>query len=262
MWVRLGLSHPRLATAKGLLVGSLFRPLTALTARFGGVSMDALMSARHQGIDAVLTEAIESGRVSQVIEIAAGLSGRGWRFMQKYPDKLRYIETDLPHMAAEKRRLLARIGRMPRGHRVVDLDALALEGPQSLAAVAKMLDPRRGTAIITEGLINYFDFEHVQGLWARIAEALDRFPKGVYISDLYLTRENQGAIVNAFGRLLSAFVRGRMHIHFSKEAQAIAAAKAAGFRSAGVHVATKLPLPDRRHLGPGAERVRVLEARS
>src|SRR3546814_16509204 len=110
------------------------------------------MLARHKGIDAQLAKAIDSGKVGQVIEIAAGLSPRGWSFMQRYGERLRYIETDLPAMAACKRDILTQTGSLSDRHRIVELDALAESGPDSLATIARQLDPNIGTAIITERL--------------------------------------------------------------------------------------------------------------
>ena len=68
-----------------------------------------------------LEQAIEQHGVSQVIEVAAGLSARGWRFVERYGDQLTYVETDLPEMAARKRRALERIGTLSERHRVIDL---------------------------------------------------------------------------------------------------------------------------------------------
>ena len=79
MWYRQGLSHAAFVTPQGKRLDRAFGLLTRLTRRLSGVSLDAMMLARHKGIDAVLTRAIDEGRVSQVIEIAAGLSARGWR---------------------------------------------------------------------------------------------------------------------------------------------------------------------------------------
>ena len=82
----------------------------------------------------MLEDAIRPGHVGQVLEVAAGMSPRGWRFTERHPD-LVYVEADLPDMAARKRAALERIGR-PATHRVVELDALAATGPLSLASVA------------------------------------------------------------------------------------------------------------------------------
>src|SRR6185436_11913339 len=97
-----------------------------------------------------------AGEVGQVIEIAAGFSGRGWRFTQRHP-QLTYIEGDLAPQAEEKRRILDGAGLRGVRHQVVALDALVDDGPESLAAVTAGLDPAQGCAILTEGLVGYFD---------------------------------------------------------------------------------------------------------
>ena len=48
------------------------------------------------------------------------------------------------------------------------------------------LDPDRGTAVVTEGLLNYFPTDRVEVLWTRVARELARFPSGLYLSDLHL----------------------------------------------------------------------------
>src|SRR6185436_10973917 len=99
-----------------------------------------MLLARHRAIDHLLDRAIADGRVGQVIEIAAGLSPRGWRFTERHQD-LTYLEADLPDMAARKRAILAEVGPESPRHRVVDVDALADVGPTSIAAIAATLDP-------------------------------------------------------------------------------------------------------------------------
>src|SRR3546814_15789879 len=105
------MTHPAFATPQSKKLDRAFSVLTGVTHRLSGFSLDALMLARHKGIDAQLAKAIDSGKVGQVIEIAAGLSPRGWSFMQRYGERLRYIETDLPAMAACKRDILTQTGR-------------------------------------------------------------------------------------------------------------------------------------------------------
>ncbi|MBI2382538.1 MAG: class I SAM-dependent methyltransferase [Gammaproteobacteria bacterium] len=261
-WYRHGLSHPALVTAKGRRLGRAFGVLTAGMRLLGGVSMDALMLARHRGIDALLARAIESGQVQQVIEIAAGLSPRGWDFMRRYGRTLTYIETDLPAMAATKRQLLADAGLLGKGHRVLDLDALADSGPNSLAQVARTLDPAKGTAIVTEGLMNYLDPATARGVWRRIAASLSGFAHGVYLSDLYLRPEQREAATIAFGVILSTFVRGRLHVHFHTADEAIAQMRDSGFAAAQVHSASELPETHDLAATRGADRVRILEART
>ncbi|MGH8456173.1 MAG: class I SAM-dependent methyltransferase, partial [Stenotrophobium sp.] len=213
-----------------------------------------------RGIDARLTKAIDAGQVSQVIEIAAGLSGRGLRMMQRYGDRLTYIETDLPAMVATKRRLLEDAGLLADGHRVVVLDALASSGAKSLAGIAKTLDPKRGTAIITEGLMNYLDPAAAHGVWRRIAKTLSRFPQGLYLADAYLQSDQRGASSRLFGKVIGSFVKGRLHVHFETREQGLKLLRSFGFKSAVLHKTRELPETREIARTPGAERVHVLEA--
>ena len=259
-WFRQGMSPAAFATPQGRRLDRVFRVFTATTKRLSGFSLDALMLARHKGIDAQLRKAIERGEVGQVIEIAAGLSPRGWSFMQRYGKRLRYIETDLPAMAATKRALLEKTGCLSDRHRVVELDALASEGPASLAAIAATLDPKVGTAIITEGLMNYLDPDAARGVWQRIATTLARFPHGLYFSDVYFSERARHPAVIAFGALLSVFVKGRMHIHFDTPADVPRVMKAAGFARGRAIPCESIAETREYAKQRGGDSVRVLEA--
>ena len=186
VWLRNGLSHPLLGTREGRLLFDSLQPVMRTSALLGGPSLEPYLLARHHAIDARLEHAIEHDGVTQVLEVAAGMSPRGWRFAQRYGERLTYVEADLPAMAARKRRALDRIGSLSAAHRVVDLDALRDRGPLSLQAVAGELDPARGLAIITEGLLGYLAPEAMTGLWRRFARTLDGFAGGRYLSDLHL----------------------------------------------------------------------------
>jgi O-methyltransferase involved in polyketide biosynthesis len=144
-------------------------------------------SERRQRPDARLERAIEAGEVSQVIEVAAGLSPRGWRFTRRYGEQLVYVEADLPGMAEHKRAALQRIGSLGERHRVSEIDVLRDDdGPGSLAAVAGELDPGQGLAIVTEGLLGYLPSDAVAAIWRRFATTLGGFAAGRYLSDLHL----------------------------------------------------------------------------
>jgi O-methyltransferase involved in polyketide biosynthesis len=251
VWRRNGLGHDALGTRQGRLLFESLQPLMALSRTLGGDTLEGFLLARHRLIDALLEAAIEAGNVGQVIEIAAGMSPRGLTFSARHPD-LTYVEGDLPVMAARKRAALAKAGG---GHRVADFDALADDGPTSLTSLAAGLDRERGLAVISEGLINYFPRPQVDGLWARIATTLRDFRGGIYLSDLFLQSGNAGGVQRAFGALLGAFVRGRVHFPYADADQAEAALAAAGFDAATLHPGTE------GGSGPGAERVTVIEAR-
>jgi O-methyltransferase involved in polyketide biosynthesis len=258
-WYKHGLSHPALVTPQGKRLDRSFSRLMKI---LGGDVFKNLMLARHTAIDALLMRAIEDGRIGQVIEIAAGLSGRGIRMTQRYGDRLTYIETDLPHMAALKRKLLGDAGLLSEKHRVLELNALADEGPQSLATIVKLLDREVGTAIITEGLMNYLDPDMARSVWQRIARNLKPFPRGLYLADVYFTQQNRGLAARVFGGVIQAFVRGRMHIHFESVEHGIGLMHDAGFQSAAIHEIRSLP--ETRDIGSrsGGDRVRALEASS
>src|SRR6201995_2351868 len=186
VWQRAGLSHPWLGTREGRVMVEALHPLMVISGKLGGPSLESYLLARHRAIDALLTDAVEHHGVGQVIEIAAGMSARGWRFGNRYGDRLTYVEADLPAMAARKRRALGRIGSLSEAHRVAEIDALRDEGPGGLTELAAELAPGAGVAVITEGLLGYLPTDAVLALWRRIASTLETFPAGRYISDLHL----------------------------------------------------------------------------
>jgi O-methyltransferase involved in polyketide biosynthesis len=256
IWARNGLSHPALSTLDGRVMFESLRPILTVSQAFGGASLETYLLTRHRAIDVLLEHAIEDGSVSQVIEVACGLSPRGWRFANRYGDRLTYVEADLPEMAERKRRALERMGSLSERHRVESLDALRDEGPESLTAIAEQLDSAQGLAIITEGLLGYLPGDAVDGLWRRFARVLGNFTNGRYFSDLHLGDE-QTPQVRVFRLLLSAFVRSRVHLHFEEAAEAKAALLQAGFRSAEVHQAASLA-PEIG--GSGSHLAHILEA--
>lgn len=263
VWYANGLSHPALATPLGRALHLALRPMNAAYERFGRrPNLDMMLLARHRVIDHLLERAIASGEVGQVVELAAGLSPRGLRFVRAHP-RLRYVETDLPRMVERKRRALAKAGPPDARHQVVTVDALADDGPDALDAVcAAHLDPHVGTAILTEGLLPYFDRATVEGMWRRFARVLGRFPSGVYLSDLNLAGDLGGMrSAKVFRVLLEAFARGRVHLHYQDDDEAAAALRACGFARVTVHRpaefagVVEIPGAERGHV------VRLLEAR-
>jgi O-methyltransferase involved in polyketide biosynthesis len=256
VWLRNGLSHPELGTVEGRVLFEALHPVMLASGVVGGPSLETYLLARHRAIDSLLERAIEDHGVSQVVEVAAGLSPRGWRFVRRYGDRLTYVEADLPAMAARKRRALERIGSLGERHRVQDLDALRDDGPDSLGALAAELDRSGGLAIITEGLLGYLDPDAVDGLWRRFARTLQQFAAGRYISDLHLGSA-QNAAVRGFRLVLSAFVRGRVYLHFDDAEQAEAQLCAVGFAEARVRPASQLVDVT---AGRGGQLAHILEA--
>jgi O-methyltransferase involved in polyketide biosynthesis len=258
VWYRNGLSDPALASREGRLMHAVLRPSNLVYARLGkGTTLDAMLLARHRVLDHLLSREIEAGRIGQVIEIASGLSPRGLRFTRRFP-QLTWVDGDLAPMAAEKRRRLASVA--PANLRIETLDALADDGAASLDTIASTLDPDVGTAIITEGLLPYFDRPAVEGMWRRFTRTLRRFPVGLYLSDLNMGGDAVGMrATKAFQLMLSAFARGRVHLHFGDAGEVAETLRASGFETSAVHSPTdfaevEVPMRERRHL------VRIIEA--
>jgi O-methyltransferase involved in polyketide biosynthesis len=254
VWARHGLSHPALSTSIGKAMYWSTRPAMEATRVLGGTRLEDFLLARHLLIDRQLEAAIERGEISQVIEIAAGMSPRGWRFAERYGERVSYTETDLPEMADRKRRALERAGSLGPAHRVVVLDALSENGEHSLAVLAAGLDPARGLAIVSEGLLTYLDRDSVLDLWRRAAESLSSFPHGLMLADLHLASENAGLLTAVGSRMLGAFVRTPVEMHFDDEAAAVAALTGAGFATAVLYRGSEVSGAN------GADSVRVIEA--
>lgn len=260
VWQAHGLGHPALAPALGSLPGRVgyaaselaFRPVTWA----GGPTLTGFLLARHRIIDALLERAVTSGEVGQVVELAAGLSPRGLRLRAAHPE-VDYVEVDLPDMTERKRRALERAGVDSTRHRAVAADVFGHELDELFAG----LDARRGVAVVTEGLLNYFPTSEVRRLWSRIATATRDLPNGLYLSDLHLD-DHVATPDRVFAAGLGLAVRGGVHFHFDGPAAAEGALTGAGFTTATLHrpadFAAELP----GMTAPGAERVRVVEART
>lgn len=231
VWQHSGRSLPELANTPAQLLHMGLAPAMWLSKKLGGPTLEDFLIARHDLIDDALHRGIQSGRITQIIEIAAGLSPRGSRFVEQYGKQITYIECDLPDMAARKRKLLAQRLSVCPNHQVKVIDAFASEGAHSLEGLAMMLNSKQGLAIVTEGLLNYFDKGSVLALWARIAKTLNQFPAGLYLSDIHLESQNADPTVKAFAKALGAFVRGRVYFHFEAPGQVQLALEPMGLRS-------------------------------
>jgi O-methyltransferase involved in polyketide biosynthesis len=253
IWARNGLSHPELETTEGRVLFEAVRPAMIFSSAVGSGTLEAYLMARHVAIDNVLTRAIEERGISQVLEIACGMSPRGWRFSERYGDRLTYIEADLPAMAARKRQALERMGSLSDRHRVIDLDVLA-DG--AIAKAVAGLDRGAGLAVITEGLLGYLPTDSVEEIWRRLAAVMSEFEANRYVAELHLS-SIQTPVIRAFRLVLSAFVRGRVYLHYATEAEAERALTAAGFTDVSIELATDLA-PERG--GSGSRLVHIIQA--
>lgn len=235
VWYRHQLADPAFATAFGRWVHGCVAPIN-WGARIGfGLNIEDFLLQRHLLIDARLTQAIELRGVTQVVEIACGLSPRGRRFRERYP-QLTYLEADLPPMAARKSALLQEQGWLDGKHRVRAVDILAEQGEQSLAALLGELDPDRPVAVITEGLVNYFQRPVIEDFWRRLAAALRLFPEATYLTELYPDlREHPRYRQIRWGvGLIGKLTRGDYPLHYRSAAEIEQAFIGCGFGRVGV----------------------------
>jgi O-methyltransferase involved in polyketide biosynthesis len=248
-------SHPELATLEGRLLFEELEPAMTASRLVGGPTLERMLLARHRVIDELITEAIDDGRVTQVVEIACGMSPRGWRFAARYGDALTYVEADLPDMAARKRGALERIASLGGLHRVVELDALRGDGERSLAELASTLDRSSGLAIVTEGLLTYFGTDDVRAMWRRFAAVGGRFQSCLYLADMLIGGAGLAPLERGFQVALSSFVQRRVHTHFSDEGDAAAALREAGFTTARAHRGERHPAAGDAGRDPAAGRI-------
>lgn len=259
-WRRHELSHPELGTWEGRALHAALLGPTLVSRVLGGPTLDGLLLARHRIIDALLAGLIRDRGVTQVVEVACGMSPRGWRFSERFGDRLTYVEADLPAMAARKRAALDRMGSLSGRHRVATLDLLRAGGEGSVEALVDTLDPSRGLVVITEGLLTYLDDATVDAVWARVAAALGGFPTGVYLADLRLADDDRGLAERALDLLLTGFVRGRVHAYRGDDAAGEAALRRAGFADVHLHRADEHPAAGDARRDPGSAVVRIIEA--
>lgn len=235
IWYKHGLSAPGFITGMGRVANAALSPVNAFLRLVAGADIDTFLLQRHSVIDHQVERLIEEEGVEQIVEIAAGLSPRGYRFKQKYP-QLTYIEADLPGMANRKQALLAAIGQAS-GHSVRACNILQQSGDDSISALLASLDPAKKTAIVTEGLVNYFDLTTIRSVWARMAEGLKGFSGGFYVTDLYPDFADHPSYryVKFAQKLVGFFTRGQWPLHYSSDAAIKEGFQQDGFNEVRVH---------------------------
>lgn len=240
VWRRHGLSASFLAQPKGRAMYLASKPFE-MTAKFlFGINGEALLLQRHRILDHLLERAVLDEGYTQIVEIACGLSPRGTRMMQRFAGKdIVYLEADLPEMADRKRRLLEGAGMTSDQHRVIRINILETGTADSLEQVfARELDPSRKTIVITEGLINYFDYATIHDFWTRLAAALKPFAAGIYLTDLYPNFQWYPGmkLASAIKQGLSAATRSHVTLHFDNEEEIRLGFSQAGFLTTQVHL--------------------------
>lgn len=229
VWYKNGLSDPRFVTSLGRAANLFFLPINSTLKLFTGSHIDTFLMQRHQVLDFLLTQLIEEQGVEQIVELASGLSPRGFRMTERYP-QLSYIETDLPGMAARKAKLLNRLKR-PARHEIRSCNILEAQGPESIQAILSSLDKSKKTVIISEGLVNYFELATIKGVWSRIANELKIFEVGYYLTDLYPDSKSHPSYkhIKKAQKIVEVLTRGEWPLHYENDQQIVQGFKEDGF---------------------------------
>lgn len=140
--------------------------------------------ARHK----LLNRLIGQTGISQVLEIAAGLSTRGLEMTAD--GSVNYVELDLPKLAADKQKIIADLevrGLVPKR------DNLHVEAGNAvelgdLEKAARHFDGTQPIVVVNEGLLRYLNFDDKTKYAANITALLKKFG-GVWItSDISLPK--------------------------------------------------------------------------
>lgn len=262
VWHRYGLSDDTLATEKGRWLYRLMTPFEAASKAAIGSNIRTFLLQRHLIIDHLIDRAIRNRGITQVLEIACGMSPRGIRLRQQHP-LLHMVEADLPDMAARKALRLMATGRLGDHHQVTPIDILADYGEYQLEKVIdRVFQNNEPVIIVTEGLTSYFSLETITEFWRRLAAAMAKRPGSVYLSESYYQPSQPvlNTTLKVLGGVLGAVTRSEVSFHFKTDIQAREHFLSCGFASATVHDPRSLygilPIPESR----GEPMVRVIEA--
>ena len=229
IWYQMGISHPLLATTKGKMLACIAQPIETWAEKYVGGSMRSTLKIRHQLLDQHLTQLIQQYPDLQILEIAAGLSPRGWWFRQHYP-QLDYRELDLPDMAQVKQAALKQMEAQSPD--MLSADLFTADFKRAFDA----FDTARPLVIISEGLINYFDQALLQQLLQSMIEYGQDFKTLHYLTDLYPepVKNKLAKLIWNSSKLLKVISRSAFSFHFVRPAEVGDFFQQAGFAQVSV----------------------------
>ncbi len=250
IWYQMGISHPLLATSKGKTLAMIAHPIEKFGEKYVGGSMRTTLKERHTMLDDRLRQLIEQYPNLQILEIAAGLSPRGWWFRQHYP-MIEYRELDLPDMAQTKQAALKQIDTNSPDVLSVDLFT------EDFQKAFEVFAPKRPLVVISEGLINYFTKELLQQLIQSIAKYGQHFQAFHYLTDLYPepVKNKLAKVIWNSSKLLKVMSRSAFSFHFITPEEVRTFIQQAGFSKVQVTQPSlyfkkdKIALNPEEHLG-------------
>ena len=154
VWVDHGLSPDYFASRQFRLLAKGLDLFDSATHRVVGWSFYEWLLQRHCLIDRLIEEKCKVWGEVQVLELACGLSPRGYRFCTEAPEGLsRYVEADLPGMVDLKRELLGKAKLDSRLHVLTEVNILETDTVHSLETVLQaQFDPSKPLIVVTEVL--------------------------------------------------------------------------------------------------------------
>lgn len=236
VWYKNRLSNQTFATKQGFAYYQMLRPIEVLAKRFIGSDIKTTLLQRHQLLDRELINLIHQHPDLQVLELACGLSPRGWRINKKYP-YIHYVEADLAGMAQQKHSLLQRLDSLNQTHKVTVCNILQQDTPESLESLLKReFNPEKPIVVMTEGLVNYFTLEQISQFWNRLATGLKDFPAGFYLTDVYpkVTQHRFYHWIQFANKTLKMSSRSSFSMHFEKRTEATHCLQHCGFQQVSV----------------------------
>jgi O-methyltransferase involved in polyketide biosynthesis len=147
---------------------------------FGEIEVNVLLALQFEARHKVMNKLIVESGAKQILELASGLTARGL-MMTASPD-IRYVETDLPGIIDEKRKVIEllterKIIRARPNLKLEPANALDLASLQR----ATRHFGKKPIAVVNEGLLRYLNFAEKEAVAKNIRRLLENFG-GVWIT--------------------------------------------------------------------------------
>ncbi|MGP4844926.1 class I SAM-dependent methyltransferase [Marinobacter sp. 1Y8] len=262
VWQHNGLSEAGLTPATGHALYGLLTPFESASQILAGGNIRIFLLQRHLIIDELIADAINNRQVTQILEVACGLSPRGIRLRKRFP-QIHMVEADLPAMAARKAAYLSREGHLDDQHQVRPVDIFAESGPLSIEQLIKAeFDTNGPVLVITEGLTSYFSLDNISQFWQRLVPVFEQRKGSEYLSETYLQPPSSvfGKGLNLLKSALGSITRAQVSFHFSDDDDARRHLTRQGFSEVTVvnpeHWYGRLAIPHSR----GNPLVRIIRA--
>ncbi len=239
VWCENGFSPLEMGSTLGKLLYTLHKPAGWINERLWGQSLETLLLARHHLLDTLVSECIEQEGVTQIVEIASGLSSRSLRMLSRYPDHLSlYLEADLPDMVRWKQERLDKQPERDARHQLTALNILREAGPLSPESILSgLLDSQQKTLVITEGLVNYFDLEVIRLFWSRLHQTLSVYPAAWYLFEVWPALEayQNHLTFRSLRKLIEWITRQTVPLHYSTNDTIQAGVRTCGYQAVEIH---------------------------